>query len=150
MERLAWPGLAPARQLTVVVEVLDGVHAEAGEGLDVRVAVVQRVDLLVDGPKVEQAVRKIELQPVEKWQSGTSHESLNNCLWPAPPIPRLTWKSRQTGVRQSAAMKHAMPEGDANEAASVTYGRRPVAQRKAKTFSKPTQMVMPQSDQKRL
>ena len=26
-----------------VVEVLDGVHAEAGEGLDVRVAVVQRV-----------------------------------------------------------------------------------------------------------
>lgn len=47
-------------------------------------------------------------------------------------------------------MKHAMPEGDANEAASLTYGRRPVAQRKANTFSKPTQMAMPESDQKRL
>ena len=30
-----------------VVEVLDGVHAEPGEGLDVRVAVVQGVDVLV-------------------------------------------------------------------------------------------------------
>ena len=33
----------------VVVEVLDGVHAESGEGLDVGVAVVQRVDVLVHG-----------------------------------------------------------------------------------------------------
>ena len=31
----------------VVVEMLDGMHAEAGEGLDVRVPVVERVHVLV-------------------------------------------------------------------------------------------------------
>ena len=49
-----------------VVEVLERMHAEAGEGFDVRVAVVEAVDVLVEGGDVDEPVGEVEVElPVE-------------------------------------------------------------------------------------
>ena len=49
-------------QAAEVVEVLDGVHAQAREGLDVGVAVVEGVDVLVESLDVDEPVGKVEVE----------------------------------------------------------------------------------------
>ena len=46
----------------VVVEVLDGVHAQPRKGFDVGVAVVEGVDVLVESLDVDQPVGKVEVK----------------------------------------------------------------------------------------
>ena len=46
----------------VVVEMLNGVHAQPSERLNVRVAVVERVDVLVQSLDVDEAVGKVEME----------------------------------------------------------------------------------------
>ena len=46
----------------VVVEVLDGMHAQPREGFDVGVAVVERVDVLVESLDVDEPVSKVEVK----------------------------------------------------------------------------------------
>ena len=48
-----------------VVEVLDRVHREAGEGLDVDVPMVQRVHEFVNNLHVDQAVGEVEVHAAE-------------------------------------------------------------------------------------
>ena len=46
----------------VVVEVLDGMHAQPREGFDVGVAVVEGVDILVQRLDVDEPVSKVEVK----------------------------------------------------------------------------------------
>ena len=46
----------------VVVEMLNGVHAQPSERLDVRVAMVERVDVLVESLDVDEPVGKVEVK----------------------------------------------------------------------------------------
>ena len=51
----------------VVVEMLDRVHAEAREGFDVSVTVVERVNILVQGLDMNKPVGKVKVKlPVER------------------------------------------------------------------------------------
>lgn len=137
------PALPPLPARTVVVEVLDRVHAEAGEGLDVRVPVVERVDLLVERLEVEEPVRKVEVDAVDEGvvrgvvgassSGGDGHAHL-----------------LQTGTPMSAATKRRRPAVLPKDSASEMYGRRPVAQRYAKTLSKAVQRRTAETVQKTL
>jgi len=49
--------------------MLNGMHAESCEGLDVSVAVMDRVDVFVQRSDVDEPVRKVEVNPSEKWNS---------------------------------------------------------------------------------
>lgn len=42
--------------------MLDGMHAESSEGLDIRVAVMKGMDLLVDWPEVQKTMREIKVE----------------------------------------------------------------------------------------
>ena len=53
-----------------VVEVLDGMHAEAGKWLDVSVAVVQRMHEGEDGLEVKQAVGKVKVYCKRACEAG--------------------------------------------------------------------------------
>jgi hypothetical protein len=92
----------------VVVEVLDGVHAQAGKGLDVGVAVVQRVHKLKDWLEVEQAVGEVEVEcaRVREARKGGAGRGGSH----AP--------SRQSGMATRPAMKTAKP--DHEDAASAS------------------------------
>ena len=46
----------------VVVEMLNGVHAQPSERLNVRVAMVERVDVLVESLDVDEPVGKVEME----------------------------------------------------------------------------------------
>ena len=48
-----------------VVEVLHRMHRQAGEGLNVCVPVVDRMDVLEEGADVEEAVAEVEMEPSE-------------------------------------------------------------------------------------
>jgi hypothetical protein len=49
------------RSVAVDLQVLQRVHGEARKGLDIRVAMVQRVDVSVKRPEVDEAMRKIKV-----------------------------------------------------------------------------------------
>ena len=50
--------------------MLDGVHAEPGEGLYVNVPVVQRVHVFIHEPDMDEAVRKVEVESAPQGNDG--------------------------------------------------------------------------------
>mmetsp|Transcript_114572 Transcript_114572/g.365354 ORF Transcript_114572/g.365354 Transcript_114572/m.365354 type:complete len:391 (+) Transcript_114572:679-1851(+) len=99
-----------------VEQVLDGVHAEAREGLDVGVPVVEAVHIPVEELDVQEAVRKVEVQvPPQRHPEPRQHEEPK-----APPGPErlLVGDVRQT-ARGVGVREQGFPEGPLQDGEGV-------------------------------
>ena len=63
--RIQFTSMTPNPSPPVVVEMLYGMHAEAGEGLDVRVPVVERVHVLVQRLRGDTIELELKLMMIE-------------------------------------------------------------------------------------
>lgn len=83
--------------------MLDGVHGEAGEGLDIRVPVVQSVNMHIKWPKVDESVGEIE---VNVSPQGGKRESCGEAEHACTRIidGRVTWTTgTQVALKERTA-----------------------------------------------
>ena len=65
LDCIQFTNMSPNPSPPVVVEMLYGMHAEAGEGLDVRVPVVERVHVLVQRLRGDTIELELKLMMIE-------------------------------------------------------------------------------------